>query len=162
MSDLLARLKAGRSALRRVTVGNVELGLRVLSEQDYLDAGLAAQAAMDQRKLELTVATADLFEDEKASQLLQRAVVDPDTGNPVAASAQALRDALSRSERSYLVEAYLEHEKQFSPSEAALGEAAFAELLEAVKKTPEKALSNVSSTATLKRLITTLVCPPAN
>lgn len=162
MSDLLNRLKAGRAALRPIAVGNVDLGLRVLSEQDYLEAGLAAQAAMDLRKLELTVATADLFEDEKASQLLQRAVVDPATGKPVAETAQALREALTRSERAYLVDAYLEHEKQFSPSEALLGEAEFAALLEAVKKTPEIALTSVSSIATLKRLITTLVSRPAS
>lgn len=161
MSDLLSRLKAGRSAITSVKVSEVEFGLRVLTEQDYLEAGFATETAMKAANIELSVSTADLFEDEKASQLLVRALIDPSTNKPAAASAKTLREALTRSDRSFLAERYLEHEKQFSPSERSLSEAEFSELIAEVKKNPTTLLLNDSSSDTLKRLITSLVSPPA-
>lgn len=161
MSDLLSRLKAGRSAIASVKIGEVEFGLRVLTEQDYLEAGFATEAAMKAADMALSVSTADLFEDEKASQLLARALVDPSTNKRAAVSAKALREALTRGDRSYLAECYLEHEKQFSPSERSLSDKEFAGLIEEVKKNPETPRLNDLNFATLKRLITALVSPPA-
>jgi hypothetical protein len=161
MSELLARLRAGRAAVATATLGGVAFGLRVLTEQDYLEAGFATDAAMKAAGVELSVATADLFEDEKASQLLARALVDPGTSQPVAASARDLRQALTRDDRTWLAERYLEHEKQFSPSQRTLSDAELSDLVEEVKKTPATPRLNDSSTATLKRLITALVLPHA-
>lgn len=161
MNDLLSRLKAGRSAIASVKIGEVEFGLRVLTEQDYLSAGIAANTEMKLLGIELTVATADLFEDEKASQLLQRALVDPASGSPVASSARTLREALTRSERGYLVDAYLEHEKTFSPSERTMSALGFAELLEEVKKNPATTRLNDLSSDMLRKLIASLGAPPS-
>lgn len=162
MSDLLARLKAGRSALRHVKLGDVEFALRILTEQDYLDAGVEALEAMKARGLDFGMASADLFEAEKATQLLMRALVDPQSGTPVALSPKQLREALSSQDKTWLIERYIDHEKVYSPSERHMTEEQFAELLETVKKTPETARLNDSSSATLRRLITSLVSPPAN
>lgn len=161
MSELLNRLKAGRSALGKVTVNDVELGLRVLSEQDYLEAQIATEQAMNAVGIVLGMSTAEAFESEKASQLLARALVDPVTRSALAASAQELRRAVSRDEQAFIIDAYLAHEKMFSPSERTLDAAEFASLMEEVKKTPQTPLLNDSSIATLKRLITALACPPA-
>lgn len=162
MSDLLSRLKAGKSAIARVKIGDVEFGLRVLTEQDYLEAGFAAEAAMKAAKVELTISTADLYEDEKASQLLVRALVDPESKKPVTDAARALREAIGRDERSYLTEQYLAHEKEFSPSGRSLSDDDFALLIEDVKKNPETPRLNGLSFAMLKRLITALACPAVN
>ncbi len=162
MSQLLDRLKAGRSVIGRVTVNGVEMGLRVLSEQDYLEAQIATEQAMQAVGLVLSVSTAEAWESEKASQLLLRALVDPLRGVPLAESAQALREALSRDEHTFIIEAYLEHEKRFSPSERTLDGEAFAELLDEVKKTPQTPRLNDSSIGTLKRLITALASPPTS
>lgn len=161
MSDLLSRLKAGRSAIASAKIGEVEFGLRVLTEQDYLEAQIATEVAMKEAGLELGISTAEAFESEKASQLLARALVDPSTGKPVAASAKELRASISRDEKSLLIEAYLEHEKTFSPSERTMDEAEFYALLEEVKKNPLTPRLNDSSSATLKKLITALASPPA-
>lgn len=161
MSDLLSRLKAGRSAIGSVKIGDVEFGLRVLTEQDYLEAQIATEVAMNEAGLELGISTAEAFESEKASQLLVRALVDQDTGKPVSASAKVLRSSISRDEKSQLIEAYLEHEKKFSPSERTMDEAGFSALLDEVKKNPLTPRLNDSSSAMLKRLITALACPPA-
>ena len=162
MSTLIERLKAGRTAQRTVTLNGVALGLRVLSEQDALEADIATQEAMRERGIELGLASAETFEAEKTSQLLLRALVDPDTGKPVFASARALRETLLRDDKAYLVEEYMAHERAYAPSEANLSPEAFAVLLEALKKTPETTDLNDSSTATLKKLVRCLVSPPAN
>lgn len=163
MTDLLTRLKAGRSAIRRVNLADdVIVGLRLLTDQDYLEAGVAAEEAMKARKIEVSVSSAELFEHEQTSQFLARAVVDPDTGERLFQTAEALRKALTRSQKSALVAAYLEHEKTYAPSEGNLGEAEFQKLLEAVKKTPETATLNDLSFDTLRRLIVTLAAPPSS
>lgn len=161
MSELLDRLKAGKAARAVVKLNGVELALRVLSEQDYMEAGVAAESAMKAAKIDLSMSTADLFEAEKSSQLLLLALMEP-SGEPLAYSASSLRNALSREESAYLVEQYLAHEKSFSPSERNMPEKEFQLLLDEVKKTPETRRLNDLSIATLKRLITALVCQPAS
>ena len=161
-NDLLSRLKSGAAAVGTVTVEGVTFGLRLLTEQDYLEAQIATESAMKEAEMALSVSTAESFEAEKASQLLARALVDPDTGKPVAASAKVLRQAISRDQKMMLIDAYLDHEKAFSPSERTLSDADLAALLDTLKKTPETTVLNGLSTTTLKRLITCSVCPPAN
>lgn len=162
MSDLLARLKAGRAAVGQITVEGITFGLRLLTEEDYLAAQVATEAAMREAGLELSISTAEAFEAEKSSQLLVRALIDPGTGKPVAGTAKALREAVYRDQQMALINAYLAHEKTFSPSERTLSEHDFSVLLEEVKKSPEPTLSSDLSTDTLKRLITALVSPPVN
>lgn len=159
MSDLLARLKAGRAAIRRVKLGDVELGLRILTEQDYLEAGIATAAAMRQAHLEVNLGTADTWEQEKASQLLARALVDPDTGRPVAPGAKGLREAVTREQREFLIGEYIAHEREFSPTSGVLSDDEFGRLLEEVKKTPATTSLDDSSFATLKRLVRFLADP---
>lgn len=160
MSDLLKRLKAGRGAVAPVDVVGVPLGLRLLNEQDYLDAGLAVEASMRAAGVELDMGSAELFEREKASQLLARALVDPATSKPIAPTAQELRQALTREDAEWLIARYLDHEKRHSPKN--MDEAEFADLLEDVKKNAATTRLDDSSFATLKRLITCLASPPVN
>lgn len=162
MSDLLERLKAGKSAIANVSLNGVEFGIRVLSEQDYLEAGLAAEAAMKVACIELSISTSDLFEAEKSGQLLLRALVNPADGKQITTDAKTLRAALSRDEVAYLIEQYLSHEKSISPSERNMSEADLLALLEEVKKTPQTPRLNGLSIVTLKKLITTLAAQHAS
>lgn len=161
MSDLLARLKAGRTAVKPITINGVEMGLRILTEQDYLEANIATEQAMKSAGLELGMSTAEAFEAEKASQLMARALVDIGTGKQIVLCAKELREAISRNEKVALIDAYLDHEKEFSPSERTMSEAEFSALLEEVKKTPGTPSLNGLSTTLLKRLITCLAFQPA-
>lgn len=161
MSDLLDRLKAGKSALGKASINGVQFGLRVLSEQDYLSAGLAVETAMKTAGIEFSVSSSELFEMEKSGQLLVRALVDPVSGKPVAEDADALREALSRTEVAHLIEKYLEHERTVSPSERTMPEGDMMKLLEEVKKTPETPLLNDLSSVMLRKLITILASPPS-
>lgn len=162
MSNLLERLKAGKSVIAKKSVNGVEFGIRVLSEQDYLEAGLAAEAAMKASGVELSISSSDLFEAEKSGQLLLRALVNPIDGKPVAVDAKTLRAALSREEVAYLIEAYLAHEKSVSPSERNMPESELRALVDEVKKTPQTPSLNGLSSVTLKKLIAILVVPPAS
>lgn len=154
--DILDKLKSSGHALRRVYLGEAEIGLRILTEQDYLDAAIATQAVFKARDVDLDVGTADAYEAEKVSQLLLRIMVDPDQGRPIFKGIDALRGTLTRAEKAHLLQEYLDHEREFSPSERNMDEAAFAALLEEVKKSPETTGKDLSS-STLKRLVVTLV-----
>lgn len=162
MSELLERLKAGKSAISKVGINGVQFGMRVLSEQDYLEAGLAVEAAMKAADIVMSTSSVELFEMEKSGQLMVRFLVDPVSGKPVAEDAGELRGAMSREEVAHLIEQYLEYEAAFSPSERNMPDDKLMEILEAVKKTPGNPPLNGLSSATLRRLITTLVSPPAS
>lgn len=160
MSDLLAKLKAGRSVIKPFQLGAIRLGLRILTEHDYQEAGWAANAMLDAHEAELSTANAELFESEKASQLIQRFVVDPDSGAPVFPSAAEVAATLSREERNEIGAAYYDFEKEYSPSERTLSEADFAALLAKAKKKPDWTHLSGLSGALLKKLALSLAVPP--
>jgi hypothetical protein len=162
MSDLLSKLKAGRAFIKTFPLGELTLGLRLLVEDDYQAAGWAANDLLAQHDTELTTANAELFESEKATQLMLRFLVDPDTGKPLFPSADELRKTLSREERNAVGAAYYDFEREFSPSERTMSEAEFARLLADTKKKPNwLALSGLSG-ALLKRLVLSLAVQPSN
>lgn len=162
--NLLDKLKAGRGAIARVKLDDeVEIGLRLLTEQDYLQAQIATDKAMSAEGLELNMSTSEAFEAEKTSQLLLRSMVDIDTEEPLTTSAKQLRSALSRDQKNLLISEYLEHEKQYSPMAGRnMDEDEFGTLLDTLKKTPEMVSLNDLNSDTLKRLITVLAFQPAS
>jgi hypothetical protein len=160
--SLLAKLKAGRDVLGSVTINGVDLGLRILVDQDYQTAGLAADALLLKHDTEMSLATADIYESEKSIQLIALAVVDPKTRKPVFANPDEARETLTRDEKKYIIEKYLEHEGAFSPSAMSLSDADFADLIEEVKKNPETPRLNDLSGDLLRRLIASLVGQPSS
>lgn len=154
--DLLAKLKLGRDALGNVTVNNVKIGLRVLTDQDYQIAHMAADKMLADHDTEFSLSTAEAFEVEKSVQLIFLAAVDLETRKPVFASVDECRATLMREDREIISEEYLKHEQSFSPSERNLTDAQFAALLQDVKKNPASPRLSALSGATLIRLITTL------
>lgn len=162
MSDILAKLKAGRSVIKTFPLGEVTLGLRLLTEGDYQAAGWAANALLDEHETELKASNADLFESEKATHLIMRFVVDPATRQPVFASAEVVRDTLSREERNAIADAYFDFEREHSPSERTMSEAAFNALLEDVKKKRDPQALNGLSGGLLRRLLLSLAAQPAS
>lgn len=157
--DLLAKLKASRDVVKTFKLGDVTLGLRILTERDHQEAGWAANKLLDEYKTELKVSNADLFESEKATQLIQRFVIDPSTRAPVFATAELVLDTLSRDERNAIGDAYYNFEKEYSPSERTLTDAEFTTLLDDVKKKPDMTPLSGLSGALLKRLIISLAAP---
>lgn len=160
MADLLAKLKAGRKFIKPFKLGNVSLGLRILTERDYQEAGWAANDLLNDQKAELKASNADLFESEKFTQLIHRFVVDPTDGTRVFPEPEDVLDTLSREERNAIGDAYYDFEREYSPSERTMTDAEFTALLADVKKKPDAtALSDLSG-ALLKRLVLTLAAQP--
>lgn len=166
MTDLLARLKASGHAVATVDVGlegvPVLVGLRILTEQDYQDAGFAADALLKARGTEVSMVTAELVEAEKTTHLLARMLVDPATKAVLFDGADLVRECLSRNQRARITECYLEHEQRYAPSGRNMPDAEFAELLATVKKTPEMPTLKDLNTATLKKLVLCLAVQPAS
>ena len=160
MSDLLTRLKAGRAFTKTFPLGDLTLGLRLLVETDYQAAGWAANDLLAQHDAELTTANAELFESEKATQLILRFLVDPGTGKPLFSSADEVRNTLSREERNAVGAAYYDFEREYSPSERTMSEAEFGRLLDDVKKKPDPLALNGLSGALLRKLVLSLATPP--
>lgn len=163
MLSALEKLKAGKSHTKTVTLDGIEIGLRLLSENDYLDAGLAVINLFKAQKIDdVNMANAELFEAEKSNQLLVRALCQPGAADqPFADSPLQLRNALSREHKAWLIDQYLAFEKEHSPLAGRnMSDDEFTALLAALKKTPETVNLNDLNTDTLARLITALVCPP--
>ena len=160
--SLLEKLKAGKSANKTVTLDGVEFGLRLLSENDYFEAGLAVIDLFKGKKIDdVNLANAEMFETEKSLQLLLRALVEPGTDEPVASSPLQLRNALSRENKAWLISQYLEFEKEYSPLAGRnMPEDEFSTLLDTLKKTPETVNLSDLNSETLRKLITALVFPP--
>lgn len=153
----LEKLKAGKSHIKVIPLGGVSLGMRLLTERDYQEAGWAAVDLLEDHKAELNPANADLFDSEKATQLIQRFVVEPISQEPVFPDAESVLDTLTRAERNHLADQYFDFEKEYSPSERTMTEAEFTALLEDVKKKPDPTVLNDFSGALLKRLVLSLV-----
>lgn len=154
--SILDKIKAGRGVTRTFELGDIKVGLRLLTERDYQDAGWAANDLLNEFKTELKTSNADLFESEKATHLIQRFLIDPDTKEPVFETADQVLDLLTREERAFIGEKYFDFEKEYSPSERTMTDAEFDALLEDVKKKPEPTRLNDLSGALLRRLVITL------
>ncbi len=160
--DLLTRLKTGREAVRVVTLDGVTVGFRLLTDEDYRDAGLAAAALLkDAGEADVRLATADLLEEEKSTCLLSRFLLDPATKQPLFATVGEARRAVTREWKAALLAAYLDYERDCSPSARTLDGADFSALLEEVKKSAGATDLSASSSATLRKLIRSLACQPA-
>lgn len=162
MSDILQKLKESGNARTVVALDGHSIGLRILNDEDYLEADFAVIARMKEKEIEFATESADAFEHEKSTQLLFRALVDPETGKPLSKSVTEIRKSLSREQKAYLINAYLEFEKERSPKEETMEESEFQALLEVVKKKPELTSLSDLNIATLKKLILSLASQPAD
>lgn len=155
---LLEKLKQAAGQRLPVKLGEVPLRLRLLTEQDYATAGMAAHLAF--AGVEMTPTSAELYERHLANELLLLALLDADEDKPVFASVSQLAETLTREQKAYLLEEYLAFERDFNP--ARMREEDLAALLEEVKKTPQTTRLNDLSFATLKRLVRYLASPPSH
>lgn len=154
MSSLLEKLKAGKRNVRIIKFPGTEqnAALRALSNADLQEAAFATENHFKSKNIEITTTTIEAFEDENTTQIMFRALRNPDDPDqPFAKSVDELRSLLTRDEKDILVEQYNEFEKEVSPSAENLTNAEMDDLFEQLKKKPEtgKGLSS----ATLRKLI---------
>ena len=157
--DLLEKLKAGTRNKKRVCWPgtDAEVEIRVLSDYDYSEAGLAADNLYKAAGIKIGPENAEAYEFEIHAQLLYRAILNPETGKPVSPSITEFKQLLTRGVREQLIDELTNFQDECSPTPGNMTEAEFDILFERVKKNAETALLSVSSIGVLKRLITTLV-----
>lgn len=158
MSDLIKRLAMSHMARHRVILGNAEVELRILTEADYLQAGIASRELVKDDPMDAVLA--EIYEQRKSAELLARAILDPASDKPVFDNADALESTLNRVQKRELLAAYLDFERQHSPRQ--ISDEELTDILDEVKKTPELIHSLDFSSDTLKRLLRISVLPPVS
>lgn len=157
MLSLLEKLKAGKHITQTIKWPgtDIDVALRALSNADIQHAMFEAEAHFKKNEIELSLSTAELFEDEQTTQILARALRDPeDPSKPFAKDADELRRLITRDEKDILVDSYNAFIKEVSPSGKVLSESEIKDLFERLKKNP--ALGNNLNLITLRRLLTYL------
>jgi hypothetical protein len=160
MSDLLQRLKLGSDNVKLIDWPGTDkkVALKILSQQDTQLAAFDTERIFKSNKIEISMVTAEEYESEKSTQILYRALRDPEKlSEAIAGTITEFRSLLSREEKKLLIDQYLAFESECSPSPDNLSNEEFDRLVESVKKKVEQTLGSVSNIGTLKRLITTLV-----
>lgn len=117
----LARLKAGPLDLDRIPWPGREgefVGIRTVRGSESRAAKHAALQSLPQVDKSITAESVlrEMYEEELVYQLLFYALVDPETHDPFAASAQELRDLVDLEEAAALMEAYEAHCSAASPN----------------------------------------------
>ena len=161
--DLLTKIKAGTDHVKLVpfpgTTTNV--ALKILSQHDLQMAAFDTEKLFTNSKIDLNMGTATEYDQEKATQILWRALRDPeDLVKPLCASITEFRKLLSRAEKEQLIDEYLTFEKDVSPRAETLSNEEFDKLVSDLKKKPDLTVLSSLNTQMLKRLIITLASQP--
>ena len=158
MASKLEKLKAGKRNIKVVAFPGTEakVGIRVLTLQDEQDAAFATEQVFKAEEIVYSSATVEPYEREKTIQLLWRALRDPENPDrPFADTVEELRELMTTEEKDILVDEYMAHQSECSPSLDSITDEEFEGLLEEVKKSPEL-VSSSSDICLLRRLASTL------
>jgi hypothetical protein len=139
----------------------VEVVIRILSKQEAQEAFFAAEQRFIREKVQVQLHNLEEFHEERAIQQLVRAVRDVDGGGTLATSVEVFRSLISRDDVDRLTEIYSAFEDEVGGNLESASEEEIDLLLSELKKKPEQVLGSVSNIGTLKRLLRSLVAPPA-
>ena len=161
--SLLARLKAGTANTKILDWPgtNEKVALRILSQQQLQEAAFETERIFKAAKIEIHMLTADEYQNEKATQILYRALRLPSNMTEPIGTVTEFKSTLSLTEKEYLIKAYNEFEKECSPNPDHLSDVEFDRIVQAVKKNPSMIVGSSYSTDLLKKLITVLASQPA-
>jgi hypothetical protein len=163
MAALFEKLKAGTRNEKEITWPGTEqkILVRVLSNQDTLEASIAADRVFKDSDTAVAFQNIGVYETERDTQELFRTCLDPETKQPVAQTVTDFRKLLTSGVRKALCDEYNKLDEECNPRPEEMSGEEFDALLENLKKNPESVLGKVSSFATLKRLCLSLASPPA-
>lgn len=164
MESLLDKLKAGtanRKALPWPGLPEAVVHLHVLSDQDQLEAGMAADRIYRDAKIDVAMANINDYEAEKTTQLLYRAVRDPSTGGRICPDIESFRRLLTKGAREALVHELNQLTQECSPPLDTMTQEQYDSIVESVKKNPQIVL-NHSSICLLRKLVMSLAAQLAS
>lgn len=156
--SLIDKLKAGVKNIKATVWPGTDykIGIRILTEAEVQAAHFAVEQLFKKQGIDFTAATVDAYQSEQNTQVLARAIVDPDTRSPLFKNADELREQIAHPEiKAALTTEYNDWQAECSPALSEMTEERYAELFEDVKKNGPSTLSG-SNLRTLKGLITYL------
>jgi hypothetical protein len=160
MSDLLSRIKAGSDNVKLINWPGhspdkaSKVLLKILSQDEHQSAAFSTERHFKSEKIEISMVTAEEYESEKATQILFRALRDPEkTSEPISPTISDFRRLLTKNEKEVLADEYLTFEKDCSPSGENLSSDELDSVIAELKKKPEAVWSTNLSTAMLKSCI---------
>ena len=160
MSDLLEKIKAGTQNKKEITWPGIDqkIYIRILNENDHLQSSLATDKIFVGNVL--STMNVDQYSSELETQLLFRAIEDPETGKQLFTNITEFRDMLSPEIKNKLAEELDAFHEECSPNPYKLSDEEFDKLIFEVKKNAETTVGNVISIDTLRKLIIYLAKQP--
>ena len=133
---------------------DIQVQVRVLNEQDQLDATLATDKIFRVAGSKIDRENVEAYEAEKNNQLLYRALRNPDDGTPLASTITEFRQLLSEGRRKTLRMVFCVQKNAVLPLiEWTL---LHTSPVQSVKKNAERMVTNLSSIVLARKLIITL------
>lgn len=160
--SLLEKLKAGKRNIKIVKFPRTDqnVAIQVLSNQEIQDSIFAAENIFKVKEQTVSSSTFDAYEDERTTQILFRALRDPEDAKiPFAATVDELRKNLDV-EKDSLIADYNALKQECSPQLDSMTDDDFEKLWEDIKKNPEIQLSFLNS-GLQRRLLQYLASRPA-
>lgn len=160
--NLLEKLKAGKRNIRIVKFPGTDqdVAVRIMSNAERQEALFATEDRFKQKKIEVSTTTVEAYDDENTTQILARALRDPDDPEkPFAKNADQMRDLLNLKEKNALVAEYNAFEDEASPVAETISDEDLDRIFDEVKKKPET--GSDLSISTLRKLIIYLASRPA-
>jgi hypothetical protein len=158
--SLAERLKAGtNNPVKRTNWPgtDMEIGIKVLSEKDFSEAGLAADKLYFEANISVTTQNIQDYLVERDVQILYRAIVDPENPKkPLFAGITDFKALLTRGVREILVAEANTYQDLCSPNPYNMEEAEFDSLFLSVKKNYPQTTSSISNIFLARKLINAL------
>ncbi len=158
--SLIEKLKAGKHAVKIITWPgtNNAIGITVLTEAESQSAHFETELMFKQKGIEFSAANVDEYQSEESTQILARALVDPEAkdknGDPVRIfkSADELRGLIAHPDiKAALIQEYNDWQTECSPKIESMTEEQYDALFSEVKK--NASCLNSLSLRTLRGLI---------
>ena len=163
---LIEKLKAGTYNVKIISwPGTKEkIGIAILTEAEVQAAQFDTEALFKARDIAFSASTLEAYQSELNTQVLSRALVDPQTKKPLFKTAEELRGLIAHPDvKANLTQEYTDWQTECSPSPIELPDDKYADLYAEVKKNPS--ITSALNSITLRGLITYSAnlpasCPP--
>jgi len=162
MTNILEQLKLGTANVRLIDFPGTtrKVALRVLSIAERQEAVFSTERHFKAEKIETSMVTANEYDAEVATQMLFRALRDPEKlTDAICPTLIQFRQLISRDEREMLMDSYLAFEKEVSPTPETLSGDEFDRVVSELKKKQDITILNSLSIHTLRKLVLILVAP---
>jgi len=152
--NLIDKIKAGSQAKKTIDWPGIEgakVDIRVCSESDHLQSSMATDELFKDVKVALE--NVDTYNAEKETQLLFRAIQDPETGKQLYKNITEFRSILTPEVKDALADQLFALHEEFSPDLTTISNEDFDKLVADVKKNTAEAIQTQSNIYTLRKLV---------